>query len=197
MLAPLTGIFLIAEMTGGYGLFMPLMIVSTISYATTKIFVSNSVYHHQLARRGQLITHHKDKAILSMLRVQKLIEKDFISILPDATLRKLVEIIAESNRNIYPVVDEENNFKGFIRLDDVRHIIFKPELYDTTIVSNLMVSPATYVDPDDSMEVVAQKFSDYDKYNLPVLKDGKYIGFISRANVFANYRKLLKQFSEE
>jgi CIC family chloride channel protein len=95
------------------------------------------------------------------------------------------------------VVDEADDFKGFIRLDDIRNIIFKPELYDQIVVKSVMVSPAAYVDPDDSMEVVVQKFMDYDKYNLPVLKDGKYIGFISRANVFGTYRQLVRQFSEE
>jgi len=195
--APLTGIFLIAEITSGYELFVPLMIVATISYATTKIFVKNSVYTYQLARRGELLTHHKDKTILTMLRVDKLIEKDFTNIKPDATLRDLVRVISESKRNIYPVVDEDNVFKGFIRLDDVRNIIFKPELYDTTKVSSLMSIPATFVEVTDNMDTVVAKFQDYDKYNLPVLDNGKYVGFVSRANVFLSYRKLLKDFSED
>jgi CIC family chloride channel protein len=195
--APLTGIFLIAEITSGYELIIPLMIVATISYATAKIFIKESVYTYQLAQRGDMFTHHKDRNVLSMLKVERLIEKDFIKIHPEAKLRDLIKIISESNRNIYPVVDEENNFKGFIRLDDIRTIIFKPELYDEVVVTSLMVTPATYVDPEDTMEVVAQKFMDYDKYNLPVLKDGKYIGFISRANVFSTYRQLVRQFSEE
>ena len=195
--APLTGIFLIAEITSGYELIIPLMIVATISYATAKIFIKESVYTYQLAQRGDMFTHHKDRNVLSMLKVERLIEKDFIKIHPEAKLRDLIKIISESNRNIYPVVDEENNFKGFIRLDDIRTIIFKPELYDEVVVTSLMVTPATYVDPEDTMEVVAQKFMDYDKYNLPVLKDGKYIGFISRANVFSTYREMVRRFSEE
>ncbi len=195
--APLTGIFLIAEITSGYELFVPLMIVATISYATTKIFVKNSVYTYQLARKGELLTHHKDKTILTMLRVDKLIEKDFTTISLDATLRDLVRVISESKRNIYPVVDEDNIFKGFIKLDDVRNIIFKPELYDTTKVSSLMSIPATFVEVTDNMETVVAKFQEYDKYNLPVLDNGKYIGFVSRANVFLSYRKLLKDFSED
>jgi CIC family chloride channel protein len=195
--APLTGIFLIAEITSGYELFVPLMIVATISYATTKLFVKNSVYTYQLARRGELLTHHKDKTILTMLKVDKLIEKDFTVISPDATLRDLVKVISESKRNIYPVADGEKNFRGFIRLDDVRHIIFKPELYDKTKVSTLMTMPATVVEVQDNMETVVAKFQDYDKYNLPVLDQGKYVGFISRANVFLSYRTLLKDFSED
>jgi len=194
---PLTGIFLVAEITSGYELFVPLMIVATISYATTKIFVPNSVYTYQLARRGELITHHKDKAILSMMKIDRLIEKDFMLVSPDATLGDLVKIIAQSKRNIYPVVDDEQYFKGLIRLDDIRDIIFRPELYESTSVTSLMIIPDTNVDLDDSMEVVAHKFQEYDKYNLPVLRDGKYVGFVSRANVFLSYRKLLKDFSDE
>lgn len=195
--APLTAVFLIAEITTGYQLFVPLMITATISYATIRIFVKNSVYTHQLARRGELITHHKDKAILSMMKVDKLIEKNFKTVKPDDMLGDLVKVIADSKRNIYPVIDEQNHFYGIIFLDDIRNIMFKPELYDTTSVSSLMFMPATYVDPEESMEEVAKKFQQTRNYNLPVLKDGKYIGFISRANVFSEYRKLLKDFSDE
>lgn len=195
--APLTAIFLIAEITGGYRLFVPLMITATISYATIKLFVANSVYTHQLAKRGELITHHKDKAVLLLMRVEKLIEKDFKTIGPDATLRELVKIISKSTRNIFPVIDENNNFLGIIRLDDIRNIMFRPELYDTTNVQNLMVIPVVCVDYDESMEQVAKKFQQSGKYNLVVLKDGKYLGFISRARVFSSYRKLLKDFSDD
>lgn len=195
--APLTGIFLIAEITGGYELIVPLMIVATISYATTKIFVKNSVYTYQLAARGELLTHHKDKNVLSLLKVSELIETDFKTVAPDARLRDLIKVVSESSRNIFPVVDAENNFHGFIRLDDIRGIMFNPGLYDEITVSQLMVTPATAVSPDDSMEMVVQKFTEYDKYNLPVLREGKYIGFVSRANVFSTYRQMIRQFSED
>jgi chloride channel protein, CIC family len=195
--APLTGIFLIAEITGGYDLIVPLTLVSTISYATTRMFIDNSVYTYQLAERGEYFTHHKDKNVMSMLKVQGLIETDFKTIHPDAKLRDLVQAISESRRNIFPVVDEENTFHGFIRLDDIRNIIFKPELYDSIVVKSLMVTPAVYVSPFDSMEVVAAKFSEYDKYNLPVLDNGKYIGFVSKANVFSTYREMVRNFSED
>ncbi len=195
--APLTAVFLIAEITSGYQLFVPLMITATISYATIRLFVKNSVYTHQLARRGELITHHKDKAILSMMTVGKLIERDFKAVGPDDTLGDLVKVIANSKRNIYPVIDEDKEFYGIIVLDDIRHIMFKPELYSEKKVSSLMFMPGTSVDPDESMEAVAQKFQQTRNYNLPVLKDGKYLGFISRANVFSEYRKLLREFSEE
>jgi chloride channel protein, CIC family len=195
--APLTGIFLIAEITGGYDLIVPLMLVSTISYATTKMFVTNSVYTHQLADRGELFTHHKDKTVMSMLRIDDLVETDFMTIHPDAKLRELIQVISESKRNIFPVVDDDNVFFGFVRLDDIRHIMFKPELYDSVVVNSLMVTPATFVSPDDTMEAVAEKFTNYDKYNLPVLLDGKYVGFVSRANVFSTYREMVRKFSED
>jgi len=195
--APLTAVFLIAEITSGYQLFVPLMITATISYATIRIFVKNSVYTHQLARRGELITHHKDKAILSMMTVNKLIEKDFTTIGPDEKLGDLVKVVANSKRNIFPVIDEEKYFCGIIVLDDIRHIMFKPELYDEKSVSSMMFMPGTSVNPDESMEEVARKFQETRNYNLPVIKDGKYIGFISRANVFSEYRKLLKDFSDD
>jgi len=195
--APLTAVFLIAEITSGYQLFVPLMITATISYATIRIFVKNSVYTHQLARRGELITHHKDKAILNMMTVDKLIERDFKTVAPDDKLGDLVKVIAESKRNIYPVIDEEGLFCGIIILDDIRNIMFKPELYDKKEVNSLMFMPGTVVSPDESMEEVAKKFQQTRNYNLPVIRDGKYVGFISRANVFSEYRKLLKDFSED
>jgi CIC family chloride channel protein len=195
--APLTGIFLIAEITGGYDLIVPLMLVSTISYATTKMFVNNSVYTYQLAARGELFTHDKDKTVMSILKVEDLLETDFRTIHPDAKLRELINVIADSKRNIFPVVDEANKFYGFVRLDDIRHIMFKPELYDAVIVNTIMVTPDVSVSPDDTMETVAEKFANYDKYNLPVLKKGKYVGFVSRANVFSTYREMVRRFSEE
>ncbi len=194
---PLFAIFLIAEITGGYHLLVPLMITSIISYATIKIFVSHSVYTHQLARKGQLFTHHKDKAVLSLMRVDKLIEKDFKSIQLDGTLGDIVKVIITSQRNIFPVIDKDGGFSGIIRLDDIRHIMFKQELYDEIKVETLMITPEYIIDPDESMEVVAKKFQESGKFNLAVIKDGKYLGFISRAKVFSKYRILLKYFSDD
>jgi CIC family chloride channel protein len=173
------------------------MVTATISYATIRIFVKNSVYTHQLARRGELITHHKDKAILSMMKVDKLIEKDFKTVHPDDTLGDLVKVIANSKRNIFPVIDDDNNFCGIIFLDNIRNIMFKPELYNERTVSGLMYMPGALVNPEETMEAVARKFQETRNYNLPVIQDGKYIGFISRANVFSEYRKLLKEFSDD
>ncbi len=130
------------------------------------------------------------------MKIGSLIEKDFLTVRTDATLGELVKVIAESHRNIFPVVDEENNFHGIVIMDRVRHIMFQPELYDTTMVRNIMFTPSNTVNYNDPMEQVAQKFQHSGKYNLVVLKEGKYVGFVSRANVFSKYRELLKDFSE-
>ncbi len=194
--APLTAIFLIAEITEGYELFMPLMITAMISFMTIRLFTSNSVYTIQLAKRGELMTHHQDKNVLAMLRIRRLIETNFKTVPDDATLRDLVNVIEDSHRNLFPVVDKEGFFHGHVFLDDVRHIMFKPELYDNTFVRNLMIVPVYTISLDDSVEEVAQKFQESDKYNLPVLDHGKYVGYISKANLFGAYRKKLKEVSE-
>jgi CIC family chloride channel protein len=194
--APLTGIFLIAELTGGYQLFVPLMITATFSFFVTKLFTSHSVYTIQLANRKELITHNKDQAILTLMDVKSLIESNFSTVGENDTLGDLVKVVSKSQRNIFPVIDEENNMLGVVFINDIRHIIFKPELYENTYVRDLMFMPTPVVDPEESMEDVAKKFSKSQHYNLPVLKDGKYIGFVSRANVFSTYREKLREFSE-
>ncbi len=196
MHAPLTAIFLIAEITGGYELLPPLIITSTIAYLTIMYFEPHSIYTKRLARRGELMTHHKDKAVLSMMKVGKLIETNFKSVTPDSTLADLVKVVSNSSRNIFPVVEVDGTFCGLIFLDHIRDIMFKPKQYETTFVRNLMIAPETSIDPSESMEDVAQKFQKSGKFNLVVLKGGKYIGFVSRARVFSAYRKLLKDFSD-
>jgi CIC family chloride channel protein len=195
--APLTAIFLIAEITGGYELFFPLMLASTISYGTTRYFVKNSVYTVQLAKRGELMTHHKDRNILLMMKVSDLIETNFRTVRADDTLRDLVQVITKSCRNIYPVVDEKNMLKGLVKLDDIRHIMFNQEMYDNTRVSDLMHSPEWTIQSNDQMEEVARQFSESGRFNLPVLQNGKYLGFVSRARVFSSYREMLKHFSDD
>ncbi len=195
MHAPLTAIFLIAEITGGYELFPPLIITATIAYLTTKYFEPHSLYSKKLALKGELMTHNKDKAVLSMMKADSLIESNFLKIEPDATLGDLIKLIAKSTRNIFPVVDDQENFIGIVFLDNIREIIFRPELYDNTYVRNLLFRPEVTIDIGESMEDVARKFQNTDKYNVPVLNKGKYVGFISRARVFSVYRKLLKDFS--
>jgi len=195
--APLTAIFLIAEITGGYQLFVPLMLVATISYLTTRIFVKNSVYTVQLARRGQLMTHHTDKNILKLLDVNDLIETDLKTIHPDGTLGDLVKLIANSERNVFPVVDEDGTLRGIVTMSDVRKMIFKPELYDKIKMRDIMFIPDIKVAPGEKMSEIVQKFQNNGVYNIPVVDNGKYLGFISRANIFSAYRKMLQEFSTD
>ena len=195
--APLTGLFLIADLTHGYSFFMPLMITATISYATIKYFEPNNVYTIQLAKRKALLTHHADKNALVLMKVDKLIETNFMTVDKDATLGELVKVISVSTRNIFPVVDKNNYFIGVVNLDEIRHIVFKPELYNSMMVSELMTVPSTHVSADDSMDDVVNKIQHTGRFNIVVLKDGKYLGFVSRANVLLNYRKVLKSFAAD
>lgn len=197
MHAPLTAIFLIAEITGSYALFMPIIITSTISYMVIMVFEPHSIYTKRLAKRGELVTHHKDKSALAMLNINKLIETNFQTISPEASLGDLVKVIEKSERNVFPVVDEENNFHGLVWLNYIRDIIFKPEKYEITLVKDLMYMPDVPVDLNETMEAVAHKFQNCGHYNLPVLDNGKYVGFVSRANVFSSYRQIIHEFSEE
>ena len=187
--APLTGIFLIADISGGYQLFVPLMITSTFSYLVVRTFTPNSVYHIQLARRKELLTHDKDANVLQMMDVRKLIETDFEVLSPDATLRDLTEAISRNHRNLFPVCDNNGVMVGMIKMDDVRSMIFNHDLYDKIRIRELMYMPEYSIDPNDNMEVVTKKFEISGRYNLAVLENGKYLGFISRARVFTRYRK--------
>lgn len=195
--APLTAIFLIAELSGGYELFVPLMIVATISYATIKMFEKHSVYTYQLASRKELVTHHKDNAMLLQMDVNKLIETDFKIIKPDATLRDLTEAISEAHRNLFPVVDKDGYLKGMVKMDDVRHIIFKQELYDTVFVKDIMYMPEFFISAEDNMESLVAKFSGSGRFNIAVVNEGKYLGFVSRARAFTAYRNLMRRNSED
>jgi CIC family chloride channel protein len=197
MHAPLTAIFLIAEITGGYDLLTPLIITSTVSYLTVYYFEPHSIYARQLAIRKELITHNKDSAILTIMDPSKLIETNFLKISPDASLGDLVKIVGASSRNSFPVVDAENTFYGIVTLDHIRGIMFDRELYDKKFVREFMLTPEFYISPDDDMEKIVSLFQRNDRFNIPVLKDGKYVGFMSRATVFSEYRKMLKKFSEE
>jgi CIC family chloride channel protein len=197
MHAPLTAIFLIAEITGGYQLLTPLIMVSAIAYLTSHIFESHSIYARQLAIRKELITHDKDKAVLSFMNPRQLIETNFSVVDPEATLGELVKVVATSTRNIFPVVDSSGKFYGIVTLDTIRQIMFDQSLYDITYVKGLMIWPDRTLDTDDSMDVIVQLFDRSDLYNLPVLKEGKYLGFISRARIFSQYREMLRKFSED
>lgn len=195
--APLTGLFLIADVTGGYELFLPLMITAAISFATAKTFVKNSVYTHQLAQRKELLTHDKDQVALTLMDVTKLIETDFSIISPDAKLGDLVNVVSKAHRNLFPVVDNQGILHGMVKMDDIRNIIFKPDLYETVKVSDLMYMPEYFISPDDSMEDLVEIFRTSGRFNIAVIDKGKYLGFISRANAFTAYRNFVKRFSGE
>ena len=197
MHAPLTAIFLIAEMTGGYTLLIPLIITSTVAYITTRSFEKHSIYHVQLAKRGELITHDKDKAVLTFMDWRKDIETDLLKVDANDTLGDLIKIISKSKRNLFPVVDKYNILEGVVSLDEVREIMFQNELYDTTFVKDLMSIPPSYIDKKENMETVMETFRKTDAWNLPVLDNGYYVGFISKSRIYTTYRELLSEFSEE
>jgi CIC family chloride channel protein len=198
MHAPLTAIFLIAEITGGYGLFIPLMITSTFSYLTIIYFEPHSPYTKRLAARGELITHHKDRAILTLLDIENVIEKDLKSISGNATLSDLVKIISHSNRNVFPVMDNDGHLLGIIQLDNIREIMFQHEHYNTIKVEDIMIMPPAYILRTDNMAKVMRKFEATGAWNLPVIEEsGRYVGFISKAKIFNAYRKILVESSEE
>jgi CIC family chloride channel protein len=189
--APLTAIFLIAEITGGYELFVPLMIVSTISFATTRIFTANSVYTAQLARRGQLLTHHKDQAVLTLLKIKEVIDTDLVTIQPGSKLKDLIPVISGSDRNIFPVVDKDNTLLGIISLEGrFRQDIFKAENHEK-LIDEYIFQPKEVAQISDSMETVMKKFTTSSYYNMPVIDNGKYVGFVSRSNTLGAYRKTL------
>ncbi|MCD6200550.1 MAG: chloride channel protein [Bacteroidales bacterium] len=197
MHAPLTGIFLIAEITGGYALLIPLILTATVSYLTIVYFEPYSIYTKRLAKRGELITHDKDHAVLTLMDWRREIEKDLLTVRPDDTLGALVKTISRSRRNLFPVLGKDGSLLGVVMLDNVREIMFNRELYDKVKVRDLMVSPPRYIYITDTMETVLRKFNESGAWNLPVLDRDKYIGVLSKSRIFAAYRRVLVQVSEE
>lgn len=196
--APLTGVFLIAELTGGYALFLPLMMVSVSSYLTVRIFDKNNIYAIRLAQRGELITHHKDQAVLTILKVSDVIEKNFMTITPDMDLGALTAVVAKTKRNIFPVVNVANHLVGILYLDDIRHIMFRQELYHRYSVASLMREVQERLSIEEPMEAVMRKFEETGAWNLPVEDvNGGYIGFISKSAIFTAYRKTLLEFTSD
>ena len=193
MHAPLTGVFLIAELTGGYNLFLPLMITSIGSYVTIRAFEPHSLYTMRLAQKGELLTHHKDKAVLTLMNVGSVIETDFIAVRPDMSLGDVVkEAIAKSSRSMFPVVNTEGVLLGIVLVDNIRNIMFRPELYERFRVSRFMVSPPARIVNDMPMEKIMHIFDDTKAWNLPVVDtEGKYIGFVSKSKIFNAYREVL------
>ena len=199
MHAPLTGVFLIAELTGGYDLFLPLMIVSISAYATINMFERHSIYTMRLAQKGELLTHHKDKAVLTLLHIDNVLETDFRIIQPDMTLGDVVRAMTESSRNMFPVVDPNGMLAGLVLVDNIRNIMFRSELYDRFKVDKFMVSAPATIDSDMQMEKIMQLFDDTKAWNLPVVdRQGRYLGFVSKSKIFGAYREVLVEtFSEE
>ncbi|WP_308993173.1 chloride channel protein [Mariniflexile litorale] len=198
--APLTAIFLIAELTGGYELFIPLMLTATIAFGITKYFNPHSVYNMQLGRKGELITHDKDHAVLTLMDIDKVIETNFISISPKMNLGDIVhQAIVKSNRNIFPVVSEKNRkLLGVILLDDLRPIMFDQTLYkDVTATDIMQPAPEIIELEKDKMTDIMQKFQDSSAWNLPVIKDGMYFGFISKSKLLTAYRRQLINHTKE
>ena len=198
MHAPLTGVFLIAELTGGYDLFLPLMMVSVSAYLTIMIFEPHSIYSMRLAKKGELITHHKDKAMLTLMNIESVVETDFEKVAPDMDLGAMVRVISKARRNLFPVVDARGVLLGVVILDDIRNIMFRQELYHRFYVARFMTSPPARINIEDSMEEVMRKFDDTKAWNLPVVdKEGKYKGFLSKSRIFNTYRQMLVDFSED
>lgn len=192
MHAPLTGVFLIAELTGGYDLFLPLMIVSIVSYITILMFEPHSIYSMRLAQKGELLTHHKDKAVLTLLSADSIIERDFQSVTPEMSLGDMVKVISKSNRNMFPVVDERGVLLGIVLLDNIRNIMFRPELYNRFRVSKFMVSPPAKVIVNTPMDQIMKTFDETKAWNLPVVdQTGRYMGFMSKSKIFNSYREVL------
>ncbi len=198
MHAPLMGIFLTAELTGGYDLFLPLLMASTISYGTIKMFEPYSIYTMRLAREGKLLTHHKDRAVLTLLKMGNVIETDFVSVRPDMNLKEMVGAISRSTRNHFPVVSGEGRLLGVVLLDEIRNIMFRPDLYKRMHVNQFMSIPPACVKVGQSMEEVMKAFDDTAAWNLPVIDaDGCYVGFVSKSKIFNSYRRVLRHYSED
>lgn len=197
MHAPLMAIFLTAELTGGYNLFLPLLIVSIISYGTIKVFEPYSIYAMRLAKRGELLTHHKDKSVLRLLKINSVIEDDFMRVKPEMNLKQMVDVISQSNRNLFPVIDDDGMLMGVVLLDDIRNIMFRPDLYKRMYVSKFMTAPPAKIEIGDTMENVMKTFDRTGAWNLPVVESGRYVGFVSKSKIFNSYRRVLRHYSED
>lgn len=198
MHAPLTGIFLIAELTGGYHMFMPLMVVSVVSYLIILLFEPHSLYAMRLAQKGELLTHNKDRSVLTLMHIEQVLETDLQVLQPKMKLGELVKVIANSHRNIFPVVDARGRLMGILLLDEIRNIMFQQRLYDRFTVEDLMTSPAALLSIEMPMEKVMETFEDTGAWNLPVVDEKKkYLGMVSKSKIFNSYRDVLVRLSDE
>ena len=199
MQAPMTAIFLIAEISGGYELFLPLILTAAVAYGFTRIFEKYSIYTKRIAQRGELLTHDSDQAVLTLLHTGDLVENNFMPVRIDDTLQSLVDAVEQSNRNIFPVVDARGRFQGYVDLSDIRRDMFRPDLYGTAHVYNYMHSSPEYVYPDEPMDEVMHKFEKTGAWNLPVVdrEERRYLGFVSKSKIFNAYRQELRDFSQD
>lgn len=198
MHAPLTGIFLIAELTGGYALFMPLMIVATGSYLTIKYFEPHSIYAMRLAQRGELLTHHTDKSILTLMSMDSVIQHYDQVLYPDMNLGDVAAQVSNSKNHVFPVVNKQMQFVGAVYLDDIRHLVFRTELYRNFAVSQLMTQPEALLSVNDPMEVVVSIFDKTGAWTLPVVdEEGIFVGFIRKSTVLTVYRQMLADLSND
>lgn len=198
MHAPLTGVFLIAELTGGYGMFMPLMMVAVLAYLTIKFFEPHSIYAMRLAQRGQLLTHHTDRSILTLMNMDSVIEKDEKVLYPEQTLGDVANLVATSRGYVFPVVDHQMQLLGILRMDDIRHLVFRPELFHRFRVSQLMAQSPAVLTENDSMDSVIRTFDRTKAWNLPVTDDdGVFVGFIRKSTLLSVYRKIISDFSQD
>ena len=196
--APLTAIFLIAELTGGYTLFLPLMITASLAFALSKYFVPTTIYTKELVQKDALLTHDKDDNVLLLMQLDKLIEKDFCTLNPSMTFGAMLnEGVAKSKRNLFPVLNEEKALIGIVLLDDVREFMFDSSLYETLYVRSIMHSPPNVIHYEkDSIKIIMRKFQDSSAWNLPVLKNGTFLGFVSKSKLLSVYRRELIRISE-
>ena len=195
--APLSAIFLIAEVTGGYELFIPLMLVSAISYSTTTYFEKNSLYKQQLMDQGRYLPETKDEEVLGQINVKSIMESDLLPVHPDSLLKDLCDLVKLSKRNIFPVVDEDGILQGVVILDDIRDIMFDREKQERLVVRSLMSNAPDHISLTEDMQDVMDKFERTNAWNLPVVEDGKYVGFVSKSRIFNAYRKkLIKQHQD-
>lgn len=197
MHAPLTSLFLIAEITNGYQLLVPLMLTSTVSYLTIGLFEEHSIYTKPLAEKGELLTHQRDKTVLTLMHLDRVIETDFTIVHANDSFGSLVQAIAKSERNLFPVLNDHNEMIGVVLLNDIRKIMFDKEIYNTTTVRDVMMIPPAFINVHDHMESVMDKFESTGAWNLPVIDNHKYVGFVSKSKIFSVYRRVLTHITYE
>ena len=197
MKAPLTSVFLIAELSNGYGLFVPLMLVASLSFAISYYLEPDSIYTKKLRAKGELVTHNKDRAVMVFLDLDKLIETNFSPVSKEATLGDLVHVISSSKRNVFPVIKEGGEFAGIILLDDIRTDMFDQAKYRTP-VSKYVVQPPDIIFKNEMISEVVEKFEESRAWNLPVVdKNNRYLGFVSKSSILEAYRQQLIEITEE